>query len=376
MARRYRKQAAQMVRKGRREAARGDDYRAMMRFQLAKCLDPMNADVLSDLPPMIAASLTQLQTHLAHFGPVPDRAAQQFQHNADYIDALCQKPQADESMPKRIWIYWAQGLDDAPDVVQKSYQSWVKLNPDYEVTFLDNTTLDDYLGFEWGSALQGFSAALKLAGQSDLIRLVLLARYGGVWVDATTFCLKPLNTWLEPAVDKTGFFCFRQNASRRTEDRTLISWFLASTPNHPIVQSLLKAAFAFLSKDRPEPLVQIGQARMRVGLAVFDPPGVSMTGTGAELIEFAERHGFYLYFWLFYLFNDVVAKPEIAETWAQVLTLPNQFAQPFVDEDTFRQCCVSKQTYRGDFPESDEYKFRVKYLTRIMEEYDASLTPS
>jgi hypothetical protein len=65
---------------------------------------------------------------------------------------------------------------------------------------------------------------------SDVIRLELLARFGGVWADATTYCLAALDGWLEPAAPQ-GFFAF----DRPGPDRMLSSWFLAAQPASPVI---------------------------------------------------------------------------------------------------------------------------------------------
>lgn len=78
--------------------------------------------------------------------------------------------------------------------------------------------------------------APRLAGKhiepealSDIVRIALLARHGGVWADATVLCLRPLDEWL-PACLGSGFFGF----ARPKPDRLIASWFLASVTSHPL----------------------------------------------------------------------------------------------------------------------------------------------
>lgn len=68
------------------------------------------------------------------------------------------------------------------------------------------------------------------ASISDILRINLLKEYGGVWVDATAFCNKPLDSWLENHL-QAGFFAFHKPAP----DRLISSWFLAATEHNPIV---------------------------------------------------------------------------------------------------------------------------------------------
>jgi hypothetical protein len=87
-----------------------------------------------------------------------------------------------------------------------------------------------------GALLDTAELAPRLAGKhiepealSDIVRIVLLARHGGVWADATVLCLRPLDEWL-PACLGNGFFGF----ARPKPDRLIASWFLAAAANHPL----------------------------------------------------------------------------------------------------------------------------------------------
>merc|ERR1740123_1194005 len=75
------------------------------------------------------------------------------------------------------------------------------------------------------------------AAESDLLRLALLAFYGGVWADSTMLCRRPLDSWL-PEAAASGFFAY---APEDNEQRlSVMSSFLASVKGHKIVVAWLK----------------------------------------------------------------------------------------------------------------------------------------
>lgn len=78
---------------------------------------------------------------------------------------------------------------------------------------------------------------LPAEAASDLVRLALLSRYGGIWVDSTVYCLRPLKEWLQE-VTPTGFFAF----NRPGPDRVLSSWFLFAAHPSYIVDRWLEGA--------------------------------------------------------------------------------------------------------------------------------------
>ena len=72
---------------------------------------------------------------------------------------------------------------------------------------------------------------------SDILRIVLLERHGGVWVDATAYCILPLDGWLPPLM-QADFFGF-SNCGRSA---SVASWFLASQPSSLLICSWRECA--------------------------------------------------------------------------------------------------------------------------------------
>jgi hypothetical protein len=126
-----------------------------------------------------------------------------------------------QAIPKIIWFLWLQGLEAAPAVVRKCHDSWIRHNPDWQFIFLDEGNIRKHADINIKSVTsQAFS---------DILRINLLAKHGGVWADATCFCNKPLDEWLTGYM-KTGFFAFNKPAP----DRMISSWFIASVKNNYI----------------------------------------------------------------------------------------------------------------------------------------------
>jgi hypothetical protein len=132
---------------------------------------------------------------------------------------------------RTIWFLWFQGLASAPQIVQRCYESWVANNPGWNVILLDQSNLSTYLQTDLES---GHLAELAFTPKSDLVRLDLLARHGGVWADATSYCAVPLDSWL-PAATSSGFFAFRWGPRG---DRHIGSWFLAASPSNAIIMRM------------------------------------------------------------------------------------------------------------------------------------------
>lgn len=87
-----------------------------------------------------------------------------------------------------IWFCWLQGIEQAPAIVKVCYRS-LKINlHDREIKDIDGvnwkeyTELPDYIIKKWEKG------RIPAALFSDLLRLELLIKYGGTWIDSTVLC--------------------------------------------------------------------------------------------------------------------------------------------------------------------------------------------
>ena len=134
-------------------------------------------------------------------------------------------------MKKIIYIYWGQKFINAPMVVKNCLLSWKIKNPTWKVIELDDDNLCEYINIE-DEIPNINNKNIKKAAYSDIIRIFLLAKYGGLWCDATTYCIKPLDDWLNEYISK-GFFCLRQ---MKGIQRLICSYFLYGEENNYIIQ--------------------------------------------------------------------------------------------------------------------------------------------
>ncbi|MBP2237135.1 hypothetical protein J2Z31_003649 [Sinorhizobium kostiense] len=134
-----------------------------------------------------------------------------------------------EALPKKlekvIWIYWDKPIEDAPPFVKFAIASWSSKNPEWQVNVLSDDTLSNFIDIDEPGG------ARKIQSKSDVIRLALLEQYGGVWVDATCCCVKPLDQWLLPLM-QSGFFAFPEAYPGKI---IVHSWFLASARGNYLV---------------------------------------------------------------------------------------------------------------------------------------------
>jgi hypothetical protein len=143
---------------------------------------------------------------------------------------------------KTIWSYWQQGVDVAPQLVQACWSSWRRRNPDYEVICLDSNTLSEYT--DCADEFDMTRRDIPVEKFSNIVRLSLLRKYGGVWADATVYCSAPLESWLADYYTSK-FFAFRQPGP----DRMFSSWFIAAESDNLILERFYEEWFQFYKSN-------------------------------------------------------------------------------------------------------------------------------
>lgn len=135
-----------------------------------------------------------------------------------------------DSLPKTIWMFWAQGEQNMPTIVKQCVSSWRQHNPNWVLTIVTLDNMQNYVDMSPITERDNYS----FQWLADILRMKLIAKSGGVWADATAFCAKPLDSWL-PNYMEGGFFAF----SAKQQDRLIQNWFLASIPDGDIINAWL-----------------------------------------------------------------------------------------------------------------------------------------
>ena len=140
--------------------------------------------------------------------------------------------------PNIIWICWLQGEEKAPEIVKMCINSIRKFYQNkYKIVIITNQNIDNYVGENSGGEnnIPNYIFEKRKKGYitntqfSDILRLCLLAKYGGIWMDATIF----LSNKIPEIIINSDFFAFHADCPY-----TGNSWFLVSNKNNILVNCL------------------------------------------------------------------------------------------------------------------------------------------
>eukprot|EP00440_Ansanella_granifera_P070808 gb/GFBE01076847.1/.p1 GENE.gb/GFBE01076847.1/~~gb/GFBE01076847.1/.p1 ORF type:complete len:330 (+),score=47.02 gb/GFBE01076847.1/:1-990(+) len=141
--------------------------------------------------------------------------------------------------PRIAWSFWDKGYSALSGFRQLCIETWRSLNPHWEIKVLDLQSVWEYLD---PHELPRQWKDMYVAFQSDAVRLALLKRYGGLWIDPATICLRPFDAWLYGAIQSAtrcegiGAFYFASWGSEMGKSAEYVeNWVLAARRAHPMM---------------------------------------------------------------------------------------------------------------------------------------------
>ena len=90
-----------------------------------------------------------------------------------------------------IWVFWWQGIEDAPELVKRCVASIRKNSGGHPVHIVSKENYTQYVSLP-AAILDKIGNGITLTHFSDILRMNLLADHGGYWLDATIFVTRPL----------------------------------------------------------------------------------------------------------------------------------------------------------------------------------------
>lgn len=111
-----------------------------------------------------------------------------FWHSYKFTTVL---PDCEENLRNKIWVCWWQGIENAPEIVKVCVNSIKRFSGEYEVLCITEENYKQYVKFPSWIEDKYKNKIFSRTHFSDLLRMNILATYGGIWIDSTFFCKGP-----------------------------------------------------------------------------------------------------------------------------------------------------------------------------------------
>jgi mannosyltransferase OCH1-like enzyme len=125
----------------------------------------------------------------------------------------------------RIWL----GPKRMPADGRRYGESWRRYHPDWEMRLWTDADLRTFTNDDF---LEGFYRARSFSERADVLRLELLRRFGGVYVDTDFECLRPI----DPLIDGLSVFAAYEVPGR------ICNALIGAIPSHPAMEMAVREA--------------------------------------------------------------------------------------------------------------------------------------
>ena len=132
----------------------------------------------------------------------------------------------------KVWVCWLQGMEQAPEIVKVCQASLHRYLKDRDFVVITEKNIDEYVTFPMHVQRKYREGKIPMAQYSDLLRLELLIRYGGTWIDATVLCTG-LNDNHNDNVNflDAELFVFQHLRKGETRFLGISNWFITASSN-------------------------------------------------------------------------------------------------------------------------------------------------
>ncbi len=91
-----------------------------------------------------------------------------------------------------IWVMWYQGIKNAPQIIKSCISSIIINRAKHHVYIIDKYNIGKFLELPSYLYEKLNNKTISLTHFSDVVRMGLLLKYGGYWIDSTYFLTSPL----------------------------------------------------------------------------------------------------------------------------------------------------------------------------------------
>lgn len=157
----------------------------------------------------------------------------------------------DKSLPHNrsniVWFCWLQGIENAPLIVRICFESLKKNLIGKEIRIIDESNRQQYVTFPDYIENRWKKKQIPPAQFSDLLRLELLIKYGGTWIDSTVLCTGFKSSKVQKFKDclDADLFFFQYKHDKDARYAGVSNWFITSCQNNPMLMTLRDMLYSY-----------------------------------------------------------------------------------------------------------------------------------
>lgn len=143
-----------------------------------------------------------------------------------------------------VWICWFQGIEKAPDIVKKCNESVRYYLKDKDIHIITEQNMYDYVDFPPYIVEKFKKKIIPYAQMSDILRTMLLVKYGGMWLDSTVFLTDKIPKYV---YEKPLFLLHYKFKDDLTIEKN--NWFIYAQKDNRVLKTVLELLLEYWNKE-------------------------------------------------------------------------------------------------------------------------------
>ncbi|MDM8219013.1 capsular polysaccharide synthesis protein [Limosilactobacillus mucosae] len=175
------------------------------------------------------------------------------QHLLKKYQAALNSFQYDESCEhkssNKVWVCWLQGMENAPEIVKTCYNSLKTNLPNKEIIVLTSSNLNKYVTFPNYIERKWKQGIISNAHLADLLRLELLTKFGGTWIDATVLCTEQEDKIPEYFFNSELFVYQCLKPGRDGHSTYMSNWYISAKSHNKILEATKYLCYEYWKRN-------------------------------------------------------------------------------------------------------------------------------
>ena len=148
----------------------------------------------------------------------------------------------------KVWVCWFQGMENAPVIVKKCYESLKENLVGKEIILITSENMCEYVNMPEYIIDKWKKGQITNTHMTDLLRLELLINYGGMWIDATVLCTsKDIPDYF---FDSDLFLYQSLKPGRDGQALYISSWLICAKTNNRILMAARELCYEYWKKNK------------------------------------------------------------------------------------------------------------------------------
>ena len=155
----------------------------------------------------------------------------------------------DHNNSNTIWVCWFQGIENAPEIIRKCYDSLKKNLNKHKIILITSDNINRYAHFPSYIIDKWEAGIITNTHMTDLLRLELLTTYGGTWIDATVLCTEDEKYIPSYFFDSDLFFYQCLKPGRDGQSTYMSTWFISAKSHNKVLEATKSLCYEYWKKN-------------------------------------------------------------------------------------------------------------------------------